>query len=153
MSDISCTSYSPGHNVHFIQARHCWENPSEVAAVELIAIHGHWFDVLIGGRRHRGWNHDAAHVREFFAAGVGEGAGGLPEFPDPAEAAARGREEFLELHHNDTYRGQIIWHKAGGGSLTVNHGDGTRGNLSVCWGEPEECHVAVRRFADGVVVS
>lgn len=152
MSANTCTSYSPGHNVHFIQVKRASTAATAARSVQLIGIEDRWFDVLVGGEPCRGWHHSAKAVHQFFEAShINRALGSEANYPDPDLAAARGPETLRDLHHNDEYQGQIIWHKASGGALSVNLGEYGRAFLSVCWDKPEKCHVNIKRYSDGSV--
>lgn len=152
MSEHSCTSYSPGHNIHFIQVKLASQRPTEARSVQLIGIEGQWFDVLIDGGPCRGWHHSAKAVQQFFDTAhlhrALEDEGG---YPDPALATAQGPETLRDLHHGDGFPGQIIWHRVSGGALSVNCGEQGRAFLSVCWRTPEDCHVNITYYPDGSV--
>lgn len=152
MSEHSCTSYSPGHNIHFIQVKLASQQPTEERSVQLIGIEGRWFDVRVDGEPCRGWHHSARAVQEFFdTAHLHRALEGEADYPDPESATVEGPATLRDLHQDDGYPGQIIWHKASGGALSVNCGEHGRAFLSVCWKIPEDCHVNIRHYPDGSV--
>ena len=59
-----CALYTPGHNVHFIQARLAWDNPAAYVRSEVLAIAD---DVIVAvtehGVVHRFRNHDLERFR------------------------------------------------------------------------------------------
>src|SRR5688572_26662113 len=59
-----CALYVPGHAVHFIQARHGWEQPELRKAARLVAIEGNLlvFQLRRGERRYR--NHEPERLAE-----------------------------------------------------------------------------------------
>ena len=56
----TCTAYSPGHNVHFVQAGLRHRQPGEIKKFDALAHDGNWLTVEMDGEIHRIWNHDAA---------------------------------------------------------------------------------------------
>lgn len=152
MSANRCTSYSPGHNVHFIQVKRASQYPNQVRSVQLVDIEGRWFQVRVDGEFREGWHHSAKAVHEFFqAAEINRALADGWYYPEEGLAAGLGPATLRDLQQQDGYQGQILRHEASGGALSVNLGDNGRAFLSVCWKEPERCHVNIINHADGSV--
>lgn len=66
----TCTAYSPGHNVHFVQAGLRHRQPGEIKKFDALAHDGNWLTVEMDGEIHRIWNHDPEKVREIYDAAV-----------------------------------------------------------------------------------
>src|SRR5579872_1480249 len=75
----SCALYTPGHQVHFIQARLAWEtDPANYRNGTLVSVEDDgWITVEVDGEVLRFWTHDPARARECFEASAGRV--GLPE--------------------------------------------------------------------------
>jgi hypothetical protein len=74
----ACGLYTPGHQVHWIQAKLAWEgDPSEYLEGALLEVDDDgWITLQVDGKALRFWNHDPARARECFEAS--EGRVGLP---------------------------------------------------------------------------
>ena len=72
-----CALYLPGHTVHFIQARHGWEERRPVVPGRLVAVDATLVIVRLGGRERRFRNHEPQRLRA--AAEEAGGAVGVQE--------------------------------------------------------------------------
>jgi hypothetical protein len=60
---MSCALYIPGHTVHFIQARHGWEERRPRLPARLIAVEGNLVVVRVGSYERRYRNHEPDRLR------------------------------------------------------------------------------------------
>ena len=62
----SCALYTPGHQVHFIQARLAWEaDPANYRNATLVSVEDDgWITVQLDGEALRFWTHDPARVSQ-----------------------------------------------------------------------------------------
>ena len=61
---MPCTSYAPGHSVHYIQAGLTARRPGEIKQIHVLGYEGNWLIYELDGAVHRVWNHDPEVVRE-----------------------------------------------------------------------------------------
>lgn len=78
---MTCTSYAPGHLVHFIQIKLAHQKPGELKKVCVLGHDGHWLTFEMDGALHRVWNHDPEVIRAFHDEAVA-----LQSNPDVATA-------------------------------------------------------------------
>jgi hypothetical protein len=67
-----CALYSPGHTVHFIQARHGWEERRPKVPGRLVAVDGNLIVVRMAGRERRYRNHEPERLRSAAERAGGE---------------------------------------------------------------------------------
>jgi hypothetical protein len=82
-----CALYTPGHQVHFIQAKLSWEgDPLKHRSGTLVSIENDgWITVEVAGEQVRVWNHEPARARRRI-----EAAGGLVVLQEQHILAAPG---------------------------------------------------------------
>ena len=69
----ACALYTPGHRVHFIQAKLGWEpHPASYRSGTLVSVQDDgWITVDVDGEALRFWNHDPEWARSCFAESAG----------------------------------------------------------------------------------
>jgi hypothetical protein len=69
----ACGLYTPGHHVHFIQAKKAWEgDQANYRNGRLVSVDdGGWITVEVGADILRFWNHDPKRAKLCFAASAG----------------------------------------------------------------------------------
>lgn len=75
-----CALYTPGHQVHFIQAKLSWEgDPLKYRSGTLVSVEEDgWITVEVDGEQVRVWNHEPARARHRI-----EASGGLVVLREP----------------------------------------------------------------------
>ena len=68
-----CALYTPGHRVHFIQAKLGWEeDPAKYRTGTLLSVEDDgWIAVEVDGEVLRFWNHEAERARKCFEESTG----------------------------------------------------------------------------------